>query len=519
MKRSQDRSPSIEELFASERLLRAVSGEAAGRARALLVSPSPYTVAMGGLSLQAVWESLQATDLLDCDRAFSGGPDGPPLLPQVDLRRYDLVGFSLPFELEWLNVPAMLGEGGLPVWSGDRGEDCPLVIAGGASVTMNPEPLAEMVDAFVIGELEPIAARLAQAIWESGRYGARDREACLNALAELPGVYVPGRPPARPVERLIWDGVSDTPSRSLVLSPHTTFPNRYLIEIGRGCPGGCRYCLSRSIYQPVRYATGEAVVDAARHALPATRHIGLIGASLSGHPELGGLVDEIVGMGAEVSLASLRADRITPSLLQALRSGGQRTITIAPEAGSEALRSAIGKPITDEQLMAAIGAAEQAGMNDVRLYFMTDLPGETAQDAEAAAALVATYVRRFPQLRFAVTLSPFIPKPWTPFEGETFPGARAVRERLEQVTNALPSGARVTVRSGSARWAAVQAALARGGREIGRALVAAGEEGGGYSAMKRALGAEGIDLDGPLPVPGDPLWRKALDAAVACSAR
>ncbi len=516
MKRSKARPPSINELLAAEHLLR--PGPAGAPARALLASPSPYSVGMGGLSLQAVWESLRDTGLFECERAFSGAPDGPALLPKVDLRAYDLIGFSLPFELEWLNLPAMLSEGGLPVWSRDRGEEHPLVIAGGASVTMNPEPLAEMVDAFVIGEFEPIAGRLAEIVCEFGKYQTRDRRACLDGLAELPGVYVPDRTSPRPIERLVWDGVANHPRSSLALSPHTTFPNRFLLEVGRGCPGGCRYCLSRSIYQPVRYATRGALVDAARKALPATRHIGLIGASLSGYPGLDELLGELVGMGADVSLSSLRADKITPSLLRTLRSGGQETITIAPEAGPERLRRAIGKPISDEQLLAAVAAAEQAGINDIRLYFMTSLPGETSEEAESASALVESYSAEFPALRFAVTLSPFIPKPWTPFEGETFPGARAVRERLDRVTGAFRNRTTVTVRSGSARWAAVQAALARGGRETGHALAAAAEEGGGHSAMKRALRAHGIDLDGPLPAPDDPPWRRALDTAAVCSA-
>ena len=520
MKRRQAPVPSIADLLASERLLRSgPSQPGALPAKALLASPSPYAVAMGGLSLQSVWESLRDTGLLECDRAFSEAPDGPALLPKVDLRAYDLIGLSLPFELEWLNVPAMLSEGGLPVWSRDRGEDCPFVIAGGASVTMNPEPLAEVVDAFVIGELEPIAERLAEVVAEFGRYSARDREACLDALTGMPGVYVPSRAPERPVERLVWDGLTDAPRCSVALSPHTTFPNRFLLEVGRGCPGGCRYCLSRSIYRPVRYATREALTAAARQALPATRHIGLIGASLSGYPQLGDLVEEFVGMGAEVSLASLRADKITPPLLQALRLGGQETITVAPEAGSEPLRRAIGKPIGDEQLLAAVAAAERAGLRDVRLYFMTSLPGETAEDAEAAVGMVESYVAQFPGLRVGVTLSPFIPKPWTPFEGETFPGARAVREGLDRVASTLRARTKVKVRAGSARWAAVQAALARGGREIGPVLVVAAEEGGGYSAMKRGLRAEGIDLDGPLHAPDDMPWRRTLDATAVCSAR
>jgi radical SAM superfamily enzyme YgiQ (UPF0313 family) len=466
---------------------------------------------MGGLSLQAVWRSLLETGEVVCDRAFSEFPDGEPLLPRVSLGRYDLIGFSLPYELDWLALPAMLHAGGLPVSAAERDENAPLVIAGGASVTMNPEPLADIVDAFVIGEAEPVIAALVRALAETRR-----RQDRLAALAELPGVYVPSQMLAAPVRRLIWDVAVEHLQTSVVISPHSAFPDRVLIETGRGCPMGCCFCLARSIYAPVRQASRDSILAAAAEGLRVTRKIGLIGAALSGYPNLDTLVADLVDRGADVSLSSLRADRLSPELLTALRRGGQESLTIAPEAGTEALRRSIGKAITDAQLENALCAAADSGLRDVKLYFMTNLPGETPDDREAIPALVAAWSARFPSLRFAVTLSPFVPKPWTPFEDEPFPGAREARSTVDALSARLRWVRRVTVRPGSARLGAVQAALARGDRGIGRAIVEAAAKGGAYSALKKALKSEGLDLDVTSCSPQDKPWRRAVDASQVC---
>jgi len=517
VKRPRSRTVSTADILAAETFARAAPRPRDRRLRALVAAAAPYAVAMGGLSLQAVWENLLDGGVAECDRAFSDFPDGAALLPDTRLRSYDLVGLSLPYELDWLALPAMLRAGGLPVWAGDRGDDAPLLIAGGASVTMNPEPLAEIVDAFVVGEAEPIIPALVNVLTHSQSRGER-----LAALAELPGVYVPElRPVAqasslRPVQRLVWDGVADHPRTSLVISPHSAFPDRFLIETGRGCRMGCRFCLARSIYSPVRYATRQSVVTAAAEGLRVTRRIGLIGAALSGYPDLSGVVAELVDRGADVSLSSLRADRITPGLLSALKRGGQDTVTIAPEAGTEALRAAVGKPIADEALHSAVEAASEAGLRDVKLYFMTGLPGETAADREAIVGLVAHWRERFPKLRFAATVSPFVPKPWTALEDETFPSLQETKRTLASLASERRSRTRVQVGPGSARLAAVQAALARGDRSVGRAIVAAAEQGGSFSALKKALKAEGVNLDEPLTAPAERPWRRALGIAEAC---
>jgi radical SAM superfamily enzyme YgiQ (UPF0313 family) len=429
-----------------------------------MAAGAPYAVGMGGLSLQAVWESFWQAGA-ECDRAFSSYPDGAAVEPPLLLPGYRLIGFSLPFELDWPAVPAMLLAGGLSPWSAERGNDDPLVIAGGASVTMNPEPLAEVVDAFVLGEAEPVVTDVVRVLEE-----AFGRGAALDALAELPSVYVPARPMTSPLGRLVWDGVAHSPRTSLVLAPDAAVAGR--------------------LYHPVRYADPEVVLRAATAGMRHTRKVGLIGAALSAYPDLDALIEELVGLGAEVSLSSLRADRLTPRLLRALRSGGQTGVTIAPEAATEALRRAIGKPISEAHLEQALAAATDCGLREVKLYFMTHLPGEAPHDRQAIVEWVAERAAQFPRLRLAVTLSPFVPKPGTPFAAHSFPEEREVKQALRALSADLRRKTRATVRPGSAREAALQARLARGGREVGRALVAAAKEGGGHGALKRALRRE-----------------------------
>lgn len=513
MSRMPAAPPSINELLSAEMTTRPLPYPRDSRPlHALLAAPAPYTVGMGGLSLQSVWESLLATDQVSCERAFSDFPDGKALLPQARFGGYNLVGFSVPYELDWLAIPAMLAAGGLAVWSRDRGEDAPLVVAGGASVTMNPEPLAEVIDAFVIGEFEPLAEGLVDSLLQ-----ADSRSAALEALAALPGVYVPSLPPERPVSRLVWDGAEATPRSSLVLTEHSAFPGRFLVEAGRGCPMGCGFCLASAAYRPVRYARRAALLRVAGEGLRFTNRIGLIGAALSGYPDLEGVLTRLVDADAEVSLSSLRADLATPSLLAALHRGGQRSITIAPEAATERLRLSIGKRLTDEAIHRAILSASEAGISDIKLYFMTNLPGELAEDTLGVAGMVEDLCGDFPGLRFAVTLSPFVPKPWTRLAQEAFPPVREVRSRLERTGGDIRRRTNAEVRPGSARWAAVQAALARGDRNVGRAIVASAEEGGGYSSLKRALKAEDVNLDAEQAAPAEPPWLRALDIDDTCS--
>jgi radical SAM superfamily enzyme YgiQ (UPF0313 family) len=280
----------------------------------------------------------------------------------------------------------------------------------------------------------------------------------------------------------------------------------FLVEAGRGCPQSCRFCLSREIYRPFRPRSAAALLATIRPALAVTPRVGLVGAALSDHPQLLEICETLVAEGAQVSTSSLRADKLQPRLLELLAASGARSVTLAPEAGSEALRASLGKRITQEQILGAAEAAQAAGLHGLKLYFMVGLPEETAADRAAIGELVAEIRRRAPRLRLEVALSPLVPKPHTPWEGLTLPPVAERRARGREIQQAL---GRLGVRAalGSARWALVQTALSRGGEEWGPPLVAAARRGGDWTALNGALREAGRKFEQYLAPPAEAPWK------------
>ena len=490
-----------------------------GRARVCLVSPTAYRVGMSSLSLQAVYALLSRTGQVTVERAFlpAEGDACRSLETGTHLAQFDAIAFSAAFELDYLRVPRMLHSAGLPPRREDRADRHPLVIAGGAAVTSNPLPLADFVDAFVIGEVETIAGDLAAAL------GEQTKGAQLEALAALPGVYVPSRHDGRPVERLATPDLDDWPTHSIILTPHAEFANCFLVEVGRGCGRLCRFCLAAHIHRPLRQRSVASLLRTARQGLQHTDRLGLLGAALSDYRDIGPLAADLAALGARISTSSLRTESVTPELVAALAQGGQRQITLAPEAGTGRLRGVIRKPTSDDDLRAAIETALAAGLTDLKLYFMVGLPTETDEDVEAIAALVSSLKREFPRARFGVSLAPFVPKPHTPFQWAPMAPLAMLEQRVQRLRRALVGQARFEAES--CRWSVVQAILARGGMELGEVVATAAAGGGTATAFFRALAKSGHDPDAYLapdqdlrkPLPWDfvataearrPLWRQ-----------
>ena len=487
-------------LLETERYLRPLP--AAGEAGcAALVYPNCYAVAMSSLAVHSLWGLLLA-DGWQTDRAFLDPQPGRSLALDLPLRDFDLLAVTCSYELDYLALPALLEAGGVPALREERGPDYPLVIAGGPAVTANPQPLSEWCDLQFIGEVEPVWADLSAAL----RRAPREREAALAAAAALPGVYRSDRPLAAPVRRQVLREVDAYPTASLLVTPHAELSDRFLVEAGRGCPRTCRFCLARQLYHPFRPRSLEGLLRTARPGLAVTPRVGLVGAALSEHPQLLPLCEALVAEGAQVSTSSLRLDTLTPRLLELLAASGARSLTLAPEAGTEELRRALGKPFAHEQILGALEAAQAAGLHAVKLYFLIGAPGETSADRQAIADLVAAALARAPGLRLEVTLSPLVPKPHTPWELLTMPSVGETRRRLQEAQRALQRlGLRVTV--GSAREALVQTALSRGGAELSGPLVAASRRGGSWAALQTACAEAGLRLEDYLAPPADPPWR------------
>lgn len=498
----------------------AVIKEWGGRIPVALAYPNTYYVGMSSLGLQQLYRLLNDLPDLVAERVFwearQGGEPPTSLESQAQLADFAYLGFSVSFELDYFNLVSLLLRAKIPPLGAERTDSHPVVLAGGPAVSANPLPLAPIVDAFVIGEVEPIIGALCEAM----RHRAEESRAeHLNRLAQIAGVYVPSvhtTSPEQPVRRQWLPDLDEYPVGSAVLTPNTEFGDMYLMEIARGCGRGCRFCLAGYLYCPSRERGLESLLEQARHGLAVRPKIGLVSAAVSDFSRRDELVGSLRQMGAAVSVSSLRADTLSPELLEALVDSGTRTLTFAPEAGSERLRRIINKGVTEGHILRAAEMARIARFPNLKLYFMVGLPGEDQADLQAAVRLVQDVGARF-RGSISVTVSPFVPKAHTPYQrAEMLPPAE-LKRRMSWLASRFRT-LRSEVHSESAAWSAVQGVLARGGPELASVLIAAASP--TLSHWSRSLRAAGLDerrylnrwaLNAPLP------WELVVDTRVHSS--
>lgn len=439
---------------------------------------------MSSLSVHTLYYELNRRGLV-CERAFL--PDGAPtgdvrsLETQTPLAGFDYVLVAGSFELDWLHLPAMLVAGGVPPLRADREDRHPVLIAGGAAVTLNPLPLRQIVDACVIGEAEPIVQRLASLLVE-----ADSRDFLYDGLSQIPGVLL-SEPQDGTAERLVDGDLGASSTETAILTPETEFGGRFLIEVSRGCGRSCDFCLARQIYHPFRARPPEMLIDRISQAMEHTRQVGLVGAAVSDYPWGTQLFGSLMEMGARVSVSSVRAESVSEDLVRLLAASGQGTLTLAPESATEEGRRRVGKPMLDEHLFSAVRLGLAHGITRYKLYFMVGLPGETSAEVAAIPALVAHLRAEAPGAAVGLSVSPFVPRPYTPLcDAEVLPQPE-LRRRMATVGDDLRRQGVTDVTLGSARWAEAQAVLGRGGPELGPALVEASLGGGSFAAFKSAV--------------------------------
>jgi len=479
-----------------------------GRLRFGLAFPGPYRLAMSSLGYQIVYGLLNSTPGAACERVFLPDPADArefrrsrtrlfSFESQTPVAQFDVVAFSVSYELNYAGVAQILELSGLPVLAEDRDGSHPLVLAGGPCATFNPEPLADIVDAFAIGEAEDLVADLVRAM-EAAR--GEDRESLLARLTQVPGVYVPRfytpsynadgalagmtvRPPAPSrVTKRRTRTLESCSNLSTILAPNAEFADMLLVEVVRGCGRQCRFCVSGYAGLPPRPRT---VTD-----LPEGQRIGLVGSAVLDHPDAAAIFRRLTDGGKEFSVSSVRLESLTDDLARMMCRGGQRTLTIAPEAGTETLRRTINKPTTDEEVFEAARMAAEAGFPRLKLYFMVGLPCETDGDGAAIAGVVKEIAAQQPSLRIEVSVSCFVPKPWTAFQWCQMAPERELARRLGRIRQALAGEKRIEFAAESPREAHVQAWLARGDRRLGRAVAAAAQEAVGYAHAAAELGID-----------------------------
>ena len=549
--------------------IRLVQPNVGGRLRVVLAYPNTYAVGMSNLGVHTVYRLLNAHPEVRCERAFLPDRDelgeyqqrGTPLMTvetQTPVGDADVIAFSASFENDYVNVVRMLRLAGLPARSAARDERHPLVLMGGATVSINPEPLAAFLDACCVGEGERIVGPLVEALLRHGEAGGARAE-LLETLAKLPGLYVPSLyEPRYAAAESPGGGVDEYPAfaalaplrgapatvskvraefggpasvaATAVLTPDTEFGDRIMIEVARGCTKGCRYCWVGYNVLPFRVHALNDVLAAAEPWRHATRRVGLVATALLDHPDIEAIAAGLRARDFDVFSPSLIISTLREPLLRAVVESGQRSVTIAPETGSDRLRELVMKRISNEEILAKVRMIFRAGVQSLKNYVIIGLPGETDEDLQELVDLAAAMRRIMIEEgrergrigTITLSINCLIPKPATPFQWAEQITPAQYRRKLRWLRRKLGKVPNVTIEAMPPRTTEIQALMSRGDRRVAD-LVELWAEGGSWPEALRTWQQQGGSLehfayrplDPTTPLPWGHLRTGASDTALA----
>jgi radical SAM family uncharacterized protein len=494
-----------------------------GRITVCLLYPNSYHVGMSNLGFQTLYQILNADKDVVCERAFLPEPEDleeyrntqTPLFSlesQKPLSSFDILAFSISFENDFLNVLTLLDLARIPFESRLRGEKHPWVIAGGVAVFLNPEPISEFFDLFILGEAEEVIKEFLEVCRQTlSDKGKGKKDDFLKKLGGLEGVYIPkfyrvtyaenGKIEAmdpesgfpKQVKRRWIPKLDQFPTHSTLFTPDMEFKEMALVEVNRGCPRGCRFCAACYVYHPFRNRSLSLLDSVSKEALLKEHRIGLTGTAVSDHPQLLSLCHSILSQRGGISLSSLRVDAVTPSLIQCLREGEERTVAIAPEAGSERLRRMLKKGYSEEEILKSIDTLVENGLSQIKCYFLIGLPSETDEDVKEILLLakrirhqILSYSKgQRKKWRLVLSVNPFIPKPATPFQWVPLEEVSELKKKLKTIQSGIQGEKGMEMIHDLPKWAYVQSLLSRGDRRIGKILMAAHRNQGNWSQALR----------------------------------
>ncbi|MBP3308661.1 MAG: TIGR03960 family B12-binding radical SAM protein [Clostridia bacterium] len=511
--------------------------------------PDTYEIGMSNLGVRILYDVLNREQDIWCERAYAPWVDmkekmeryGIPLyaLESGDpVSEFDLVGFSLQYEMCYTTALSMMKLAGIPIYSRDRGEEVPIIIAGGPCV-YNPEPVADFFDLINIGEGEEVLLEISRLYIQMKKDGSYTRSAFLRRAADIEGVYIPSLyevsynadgtiraftpreagVPAKIKKRIVADLDKAPYPEGLVMPYIQTVHDRVVLEVYRGCIRGCRFCQAGMVYRPIREKSPETLCRQAKCLYESSGYdeISLISLSISDYSRLRELTDGLLEWTDDervsLSLPSLRLDSFSEELMQRISSVRQGGLTFAPEAGTQRLRDVINKNVTEDDLVRAVDIAFRGGKNSVKLYFMNGLPTETLLDIEGIAATAKRVVDCYFALpkperpkggvSVTVSVSCFIPKPFTPFQWEAQDSLASLRMKQQHLKEAI-TDRRVRYTYHDAEVSVIEAILARGDRRIAPAIALAVERGANldawdeffdYDRWMSAFRDTGVDTD------------------------
>lgn len=497
-------SSTASSVFADETLLFEPATPIANAVPLIFAFPNEYSVGITSLGFQIVWATLAARSDLQVSRLFTDIAEPLPRQPE-------LLGFSLSWELDYVNILAMLEQLGVPLRSRDRGDEHPLVFGGGPTLTANPEPFADFFDVILVGDGEVLLDAFIDA-YQTLRDRPRSQQ--LRQLAQVPGLYIPAlyepiyeaedgaiaaiQPiesdiPAQ-IEKQTYRG--NVLSASTVVTPRAAWESIYMVEVVRSCPEMCRFCLASYLTLPFRTASiEESLQPAIARGLTATQRIGLLGASVTQHPEFPALLDWLGQPefdDVRLSVASVRTNTVTEKFANILAQRGTKSLTIAVESGSEKLRQVINKKLAQSEIAEAAVNAKAGGLQGLKLYGMAGIPTETEDDLLATAEMLKGLKKAAPGLRLSYGCSTFVPKAQTPFQWQGV--SPKAEKRLQFLQKQLrPQG--IEFRPESYSWSVIQALISRGDRRIGGLLERVRHYGESLGSYRRAF----KELKGTLP--------------------
>ncbi len=462
-----------------------------------MVFPNTYSIGITNLGYQVIWATLAQRDDVDVRRLFTD---------QTEKAHHEseLFGISLSWELDGPNFLDLLDKENIPIWSNKRLENHPIIFGGGQVLTANPEPFAPFLDVVLLGDGEELLPKFIDCIQSTRSLSKKEK---LIECAQIPGVYVPNF--YRPTYKLNGDIKQITPitskvpniltketwkgktlSHSTVITPEAAWPSIHMVEVVRSCPELCRFCLASYLNLPFRSASlDDGLIPAVEKGLKKTNRIGLLGASITQHPQFEELLQWLNNTQFDdirLSLSSVRAGTVTPGMTRILSKRNSKSLTIAIESGSERMRKVINKKLNKEEILAAASYAKEGGLKGLKLYGMVGLPTENEDDVKATAELLLMIKRKVSGLRLTLGVSTFVPKAHTPFQ---WYGVRKESEkRLKLLSKMLhPNG--IQIRSESYRWSLIQALIARSDRRLAPVIASLRGKANSFGEWKKAYKA------------------------------
>jgi len=498
----------------------------ANRLRVALVFPNTYFVGMSNLGFQTMYRLFNNHDDIVCERVFlppkqelaalrEAGTRLVTIESQTPVADFDVIAFSVSFEWDYTNVLTLLRLAGVPLRAADRDYRQPLVVIGGAVTFVNPEPLSAFADVIAAGEGEALVPALIDA------FGSTSRTEQLKRLAQARGYYIPsfydveydangaisrfvpregtGAPPVVRKAALKTTEAIDPPCTT-IFTPDTEFGSRFLIEVVRGCANLCRFCWAGYNYLPVRAFPTDRILALAQAARTHSSRTGLVSIALCDHPDIERILMSLKDMGYSISPASLRLDDLTPTIVSLLQESGERTLTIAPETGSDRLRRVINKTVTNAEILDRAELIFSSGIESLKLYFMIALPTEEDEDLVAIRDLtlqiheiMLKYARPRGRIgRIVASVNPLVPKPGTAYQWLPMERTDAIERKMKRMRSLVAGIDNVFFNIKSERHSYYQALLSLGDRRIAPAIEMAEENGGQW---RKAVADSGVDGD------------------------